>query len=296
VKIIEHCRRHFWVINAVAVMLCAFFGAKTAAHLVESGYLQDAKIAPPLLVALTGPVRSHIKDGSQLVQRNMFCDECAPLLDPQDASPRATSAALWLVATNVSENPRRSFASIANRETQAQGGYRVGEIVPGAGTVKEIHYRYVTFDRAGRIERLLLAESGAGGPIERATAPIEPTDEIGAAIEAGIKKVEDNRYDVDRVLVDKILGNPTAFTKGLRAVPSMVDGKINGFKLYAITPQSAPARLGLVNGDTLQVINGFELTSLDRAFEVYAKLREASSLELSLTRRGKPITLKVSIH
>jgi general secretion pathway protein C len=87
-----------------------------------------------------------------------------------------------------------------------------------------------------------------------------------------------------------------AVAKGARVVPSMKNGKPDGFKLYAIRPSSAFARLGLANGDTLQSINGFELTSADKALEVYTKLREATSLEVEVTRRGKPVTLKYSIR
>jgi general secretion pathway protein C len=56
------------------------------------------------------------------------------------------------------------------------------------------------------------------------------------------------------------------------------------------------AKLGLTNGDTLSAINGMELTTADKALEVYTKLREATSLEVEIQRRGKPMTLKYSIR
>ncbi len=69
-----------------------------------------------------------------------------------------------------------------------------------------------------------------------------------------------------------------AVAKGARVVPAVKNGKPDGFKLYAIRPSSVYAKLGLQNGDTLQSINGFDLTSADKALEVYTKLREATSL------------------
>ncbi|HEX7704779.1 MAG TPA: hypothetical protein VF403_28760, partial [Kofleriaceae bacterium] len=74
------------------------------------------------------------------------------------------------------------------------------------------------------------------------------------------------------------------------------DGKPDGFKLYAIRPSSVYAKLGLQNGDTLQSINGFDLTSADKALEVYTKLREATSLQVSVTRRGKQEQLSYTIR
>ena len=121
-------------------------------------------------------------------------------------------------------------------------------------------------------------------------------DDLQASIDNGIKKIDDSNYEIEKSLVEKVLLNPMAVAKGARVVPSMKNGKPDGFKLYAIRPTSAFAKLGLSNGDTLQSINGFELTSADKALEVYTKLREATSLEVEVTRRGKPVTLKYSIR
>jgi general secretion pathway protein C len=121
-------------------------------------------------------------------------------------------------------------------------------------------------------------------------------DELQAAIDNGIKKIDDNNYEIDKSLVDKVLANPMGVAKGARVVPAVKNGQPDGFKLYAIRPSSVYAKLGLANGDTLQSINGFDLTSADKALEVYTKLREATSLEVQVTRRGKPVTLKYSIR
>jgi general secretion pathway protein C len=123
----------------------------------------------------------------------------------------------------------------------------------------------------------------------------ENKDEMQSAGDSGIKKIDESNYEIDKSLIEKVLLNPMAIAKGARVVPSMKNGKPDGFKLYAIRPSSAFAKLGLTNGDTLQSINGFELTSADKALEVYTKLREATSLEVDVTRRGKPVTLKYSI-
>src|SRR5207342_895183 len=127
-------------------------------------------------------------------------------------------------------------------------------------------------------------------------AVAEPTpdgdkDDLQASIDSGIKKIDDNNYEIDKALVDKVLANPMGVAKGARVVPAVKNGQPDGFKLYAIRPSSVYAKLGLANGDTLQSINGFELTSADKALEVYTKLREATSLEMEVTRRGKPVTL-----
>ena len=303
-------KRYFWVLGAISVFVCAVFAAKATSHVIEAKALGDSSktprvvpVAPSPSTKPATPVRS--KDGNQFATRNMFCSDCTPAVavatntDPSQI--QTTSLPLTLLATMVATKPEDSYATIVNNDNQKQGAFAVGDPIPGAtGKVKEIHYKYVDFENAGHTERLVLA--GATAPVTQTpvAATEQPTDEnkddLQASIDAGIKKIDDSNYEIDKSLVDKILANPMGVAKGARVVPAVKNGQPDGFKLYAIRPSSVYAKLGLANGDTLQSINGFELNSADSALNAYTKLREATSLELNVTRRGKPMTLKYSIR
>jgi S1-C subfamily serine protease len=123
----------------------------------------------------------------------------------------------------------------------------------------------------------------------------DPDPAIEAAIDA-IVKVDDNTFIIPRTTVDTLLANPMAIGKGARVVPSMKNGVANGFKLYAIRPSSVYAKLGLNNGDTIHAMNGFELTSADKALEAYTALRNATDVQVEITRRGNPMTLSYTIR
>lgn len=123
----------------------------------------------------------------------------------------------------------------------------------------------------------------------------DPVDDLQAAIDA-IRKIDDNHYEVPKATVDAVLINPMSMAKGARVVPAMSMGKVEGFKLYAIRPSSIYAKLGFSNGDTIRAINGFELTSADKALEIYTKLRDATSLEIELTRRGSEETIRIDVR
>jgi general secretion pathway protein C len=299
-------KRHFWVLGAVTVVVCAVFAAKATNHIVEARFLGDPEHAPkiaPVVAQVQTPVAARSKDGGQFQGRNMFCSDCTPAVASQSSDPSQialTTLPLALLATNIGPRPADSYATIINSENQRQGAFSVGDPVPGAtGKITEIHFKYIDFENSGHTERLvLLGATPAAAPVVAAapapTLPVEG-DDMQSAVDSGIKKIDDNNYEIDKSLVEKVLLNPMAVAKGARVVPSMKNGKPDGFKLYAIRPSSAFARLGLANGDTLQAINGFELTSADKALEVYTKLREATSLEVEVTRRGKPVTLKYSI-
>jgi general secretion pathway protein C len=216
-----------------------------------------------------------------------------------------TSLPLHLVATNVSNRAEWSFATIQNTTSEVQGAYWIDQEIPEAGTVIQITGKYVDFrNKAGSLERIaLVPEAGVrAAPIAKPTEVAktdedgENKDEIASAIDSGIKQIDESNYEIDRALVDKLLANPMSVARGARIVPSVKNGKANGFKLYAIRPTSVYAKLGMSNGDTVHSVNGFDLTTPDKALEVYTKVRESTSLEVSITRRGKPVTIHYSIR
>ncbi|HEX4454303.1 MAG TPA: type II secretion system protein GspC [Kofleriaceae bacterium] len=300
-------KRYFWVLGGIAVMVCAVFAAKATNHVIEAKYLRDPDHAPKLAVVVPTTVtpvkQSRSKDGTPFALRDMFCSECTPTVSSStstdSSSVQETSLPLSLLATNVGLEDDDSYATIINTSNQHQGAYSIGDPIPGAtGKVTEIHYKYIEFENSNHIERLSLAGATPPPVVAQAT-PAEGSgsgDDMQAMIDSGIKKIDDNHYEISKDLVDRVLLNPMGFTKGARVVPAMANGKPNGFKLYSIRPGSVYAKLGLENGDTLSAINGMDLTSAEKALEVYTKLRDATTLEVGLTRRNKPDTITYSIR
>ena len=312
----DYVKKYFWLVSVITVVICAVLAAESAGHIIEGMYLSDNP--EPGRVEQARPSRPKVsrarsKSGVLLARRNMFCSECQPeaetpsnegeLVDP-DSVP-LTSLPLELLATNLSGRSQHSFATIRNTTSDSQGAYWTDQEIPAAGKVVRIGGTFVDFQNTStqRLERISLIEQNRGGP-RRPTppAPRRPTprrgqgDEMSEMLDAGIKKVSDNSYEIDRALVDKMLSNPMSVARGARIVPSVKDGKPNGFKLYAIRPSSVYSKIGLRNGDTISAINGFDLTTPDKALEVYTKVREASNLSVSVIRRGKPETMNYNIR
>lgn len=141
--------------------------------------------------------------------------------------------------------------------------------------------------------------------VDRATEPVvfttsrvddEPEKEESAEPIEGIKRLSDTHYVLERAALEKLIEDPAQHARGARLVPSIKNGKPNGFKIYAIRPKSIFARLGFENGDTVHSINGRDVHSADQALEVYSQLRDADRVEVSLTRRGQPVTLVFEVE
>jgi len=298
-------KRYFWVLGAAVVMVCSVFAAKATSHILEAKFLGDPDHAPhvtPVIQTPVAPKPTKSKDGSTLSARDIFCSECTPSPTVASSNPndiQNTTLPLILLATNVGTTPAQSYATIINTENQRQGSFGVGDPVPGAsGKLKEIHFKYIDFENGGHIERLVLQgqQAPVAAPVAATETPAGDGDELQAAIDSGIKKIDDTTYEIDKSLVDKVLANPMGVAKGARVVPAVSNGKPNGFKLYAIRPQSIFGLIGLQNGDTIKAINGSEMTTPDAALGLYTKLRNASHLSVQVDRRGETLTLDYTIR
>jgi general secretion pathway protein C len=115
-------------------------------------------------------------------------------------------------------------------------------------------------------------------------------------LEQGIDRVSDTEYNVDRSLVNKILENQAELMRTARIIPHEQNGRVTGVKLYGIRRNSLLGELGINNGDMLRTINGFDMTSPDKALEAYARLRNADHLTIAVERRGKPLNLDYNIR
>lgn len=140
-------------------------------------------------------------------------------------------------------------------------------------------------------------DAGVPDPTGDAGAPaVAPPDDLQDALARGARQVDDTHWVVERALIDRLLADPMAMARGARIVPSMKNGQPDGLKLYAIRRTSFWAHVGLQNGDTLHAVNGYDLSSPDKALEAYARLRNASALEVELTRRGRDLVLNYAIQ
>jgi type II secretory pathway component PulC len=111
-----------------------------------------------------------------------------------------------------------------------------------------------------------------------------------------ITRIDALHYAIPKSTVDQLLANPDTFARQARIVPSVTYGRPMGFKLYAIRPGSLWLALGLENGDTLRSVNGQDLSTPDKALQLYTTLKDATELQILVVRRsGIEETLVITI-
>ena len=154
-------------------------------------------------------------------------------------------------------------------------------------------------DDLGNPKRLGVVCDGSAPAVDN-SAPPQPASndaidpDIAKLIASAVKSTSATTFEIDSATFDKLFANPTEVVKGARIVPALRNGKPEGFKLYAIRPDSLVAKLGLENGDTLVAIAGMPLTSADKGLEAYTKVRDTKvgeSVDVITIRKGTAITL-----
>lgn len=160
---------------------------------------------------------------------------------------------------------------------------------------------------------LIMSESISGGIVVRRNAekPLpascqnvaslpSPEPDSSASAEAsakfaeGVREISETEYELSRASMNSLFEDSSKLARTARVIPQMKDGKMVGMKLFAIRAKSPLASLGLKNGDTVTQVQGQSITSPDEALKVYAELKNAKKVEITLERQGQP--MKIVYH
>jgi hypothetical protein len=111
----------------------------------------------------------------------------------------------------------------------------------------------------------------------------------------GIEKAGQYEFFVDRSILEKALEDGADLHRSTRVVPEQEGGKVTGVRVYGVRPDTLLGTLGFVDGDSIQAVNGFDVTVPERALEAYARLRTSSELWVRLKRRGSMVYLRYHV-
>ena len=125
--------------------------------------------------------------------------------------------------------------------------------------------------------------------LDEATAKQPSKDNATQTIDARCTESADG-HQLPRTVMDNFEHLAATF----RVVPHLdTDGNPDGYRFSGIRRNSLISSCGFKNGDVLNAVNGIQLTSIQRSMEVYNDSLSSTSLELAITRRGEPVTLRI---
>jgi general secretion pathway protein C len=196
-------------------------------------------------------------------------------------------------------HPERSFAMFHVRAERSGEVYRVGERV-AAFAIVSVGERTVVLDDGKSGCYLKLA--GAPAPAPRAPKPAktkapkkkEPAVSnafSSAELDAGIRVVGDNKYEVKRELLDKVSERMQQLMQGTQWKNAHGYSGVTGVELTKLASGDLLERLGLKTGDELRTLNGLQLANLESALQARALMSSSPALSLLVQRDGAPTTL-----
>ena len=313
-------KRHFWAVTLGFTGLAALFGARGFVQVVGISMAADEKqLSQPPLITHAPPAPSatsqHATSADPILARNPFDSTTGPLTprpdtddtvavapldmsDPMNA-PQCDNVKVLVIA--ASSDPDWSFAALQAPGDQKSVLRRRGTDFNGK-EVKFVGWDRVWLAQGGTLCQAKMFSPAVAAPTAAPVASAAPAPvptggapSLDPAIAKGIVRVSANEFNVDRGVVDKILENQAELMKQARIVPEQENGKVTGIRLYGVRPDTLLGVLGMENGDRLQTINGFDMTSPEKALEAYARLRTADHLTIQVNRRGSNMNIDYNI-
>ncbi len=308
-------KKNFWLVVLPLVAIAALLDAQAVSQLIGVGLQPDEKqlTAPPAVakIAPSGGSSSKSTSAEPILARNPFDHVTGPLRAPAtedtvaSASGPIDTSDIWNVPAC---DGVKVLVIAASRDEALSGGDGKSQLRRRGGEFagKKVHFvgwDRVWFENGGSLcqaklfdqKSVAAAAAPAPAPAASTPAPAGGGKSLDPAIAKGIQKVSATEYNVDRGTLDKILENQADLMRQARVVPEQENGRTVGIRMFGVRPDTLLGVLGMENGDRLQTINGFDMSSPEKALEAYARLRTADKLTVQVNRRGQNINLDYNI-
>ena len=185
---------------------------------------------------------------------------------------------------------RETFALIQKISTKEERVFRLGDQVYGMGPLVAVQKESAEILASGQRVKILTptavaAEAGSDGGQQ----PVPARSGLASQIGAG-------NYVIDQRALNASLDNIGQAMTDARLLPSVKDGKVEGFRISEVRQGGIFGTVGMKNGDVLLRINDFPIDSPEKAIQSLASLKGQSRIKLDLVRDGQPTTFNYDIR
>ncbi|MDC8829350.1 type II secretion system protein GspC [Alteromonas gilva] len=285
---------------AVIVLLCLYliaYAADITWKLIPTPASDSTAAAPGSSVTASAGSSSGSQRGvdiNQLQRLNLF-GEVNKVATPQPVEETITDAPetnLNLVLSGVVSTSSKDAGTAVIENRGKQAIYAVGDKIDATNaTLSQVHSDRVIIKNGGRHETLML--QGLDFTKRRARPPvIAATGNRSTAMSPARDDEEPVEMSDDAIAATEALRNkPGSFTDYITITPALEGGSMAGYKVQPGKDPSLFNSVGLQNGDIVIQINGLDLTDPSQAQEAMSELRNAQSIELTVTRNGEYTSL-----
>lgn len=232
--------------------------------------------------AESSPGAGQNRDYSVLVDSDIFgvqspsAPSGASSMRPNaDSTTSAETLGLRLVGV-VAGGPTTSRAIIEDTNARITGPYKIGDVVASA-TIATIASDRIFLTHNGQTKVLCLhtaqAPRGPSGPSAARTADVNAPPSLAT--------VKPPSPPSGR------LGYIEDLFRTATIEPYVKNGRTEGLKITGLEQSPLAGLVGLRDGDIVQTVNGQDLDSKQKAFQVLKKARTQSKIDIHVLRNGK---------
>lgn len=315
-------RRWMWTVNVVTILLGAWLLAGTANAIIANQLGATSQTSAPKRPVLMGGSPGGQTRGidyflGPIKQKNVFLhgepipdEEVVAGTDVDTVTGPAGACTLpvqILGSVVVERKPHLSLVTVMDNSaepaliTVLQVGERgLGDQAELVSVREEWDDPTLTaisiaeFRRDSGLVEICRSDAGttatASKPVMSGAVAALPTGE-------GIKRISDDRFEVAQAEIDAVMnGGLAKMAQDVRIVPYFEGGVSKGFKLYSIKPGSLLSKIGLMNGDVISKVNGYDINSPEKALQIYGLLKNEKNVSVDLTRNGQNKSVSYTIR
>ncbi len=291
--------------NTALFVLCCFLVANTANTVFAALLAEPAALVTPAPVAAAAST-SKAADSQVILERNLFNASLLAPPAPERPEPEiqeeleATKLPLTLIGTVASPDPRVAWAAIQDLQERKTLVVQVDDPVKRGATVMAIERRRVVLLENGKPRELRLDDDNEPilkPKVANRRAPRRPKRAAKRqdARAERLKRLADNRYEVERDTVEDTIRNPASLFSQAQIQPKYEDGEMVGMQVNAIKPGSLFEEIGIESGEIITEVNGISITSPEESGKILAEFAEAPELTVVLDGDSGERTVTFSI-
>jgi general secretion pathway protein C len=178
-------------------------------------------------------------------------------------------------------------AIVEELSSKRQLFFRLHDQIPDAGEISEIRRDGMVVRQGSQQELLELAASQIEKP---------PSAQVTAGSAVVPVPGSPVRTVLDRREVELAMGDLPKLLSQARAVPFLVNGTMNGFRLDYIAPASFYEKIGLKYGDVLQQVNGVDIRDPGTMLTLFQQLRNEKTVKLDVLRSNQRTAMTFDIR
>jgi general secretion pathway protein C len=237
-------------------------------------------------------------DYNDILNRNIFnSDGIIPDIKSDgtqvaDASGPATESALplTLVGTIVHANPGKSVATLEIKGSAEKIlPYIPNDDIEGLATLIKVDRKKIFIRNlsSGALEYVQIKDDATLTFAKKSAGPV---------MDGPIMKEAPDTFAITRTDLETQMNNLPELLTQARALPNMVGGKVDGFKIVEIQDGSLFAKLGIQQNDTIKEVDGERLDSPAKAMELYNALKNKQQVHITIERGGKTMPQTYNIR